>query len=293
MLDGTPSFVSRARTAERDASDEKVSHCPSHFAAGRARQNRDILEGLGAVHVWGPLGLNDIRQRYRRSVLGPFWFTLSTLIMVGTLAGLYATLLNQDISSYATFLAVGLVLWQYIASVATEGCTAFTSIDYLIKQVRLPLTVHVARVVWRNFLILLHNLPVVIILLIVFGKTPNWRIILVPLGLGALILNGVWMGIVLGILCTRFRDIPPIVINFIQVAFFFTPVMWSPEFIGNRAWVAMYNPLYHIIEVVRAPLLGRPVEIQSWLWVCGMLVVGFAAAQYLMNRYRFRVPYWL
>jgi ABC-2 type transport system permease protein len=122
------------------------------------------------------------------------------------------------------------------------------------------------------------------------------------------------MGVVLGIVCTRFRDIPPIVTNLIQVAFFFTPVMWSPEIIGDRSWIAEYNPLYHIIEIVRAPLLGRPVEYnplyhiieivrapllgrpvaaQSWLWVGAMLVTGFAVAQFLMSRYRSRVPYWL
>jgi len=255
--------------------------------------NQDISDGLRAVHVWGILGLHDIRQRYRRSFLGPFWFTLSTLIMVSVLGGIYSTLLQQDISNYVAFLAVGLVVWQYISSVANEGCIAFTTVDYLIKQVRLPLTVHVVREVWRNFLILLHSLPIVILLLIGFGKTPSWTLLLAPLGLAALFLNGLWLGVVLGILCTRFRDIPPIVANLVQIAFFVTPVMWAPHFIGDRSWIAMYNPLYHMIEVVRAPILGQNMQVQSWLWVGAILVAGFATAQLLMKRYRFRVPYWL
>jgi homopolymeric O-antigen transport system permease protein len=253
----------------------------------------DIADGLRAVHVWGTLGLHDIRQRYRRSVLGPFWFTLSTLIMVSVLGTIYATLLKQEVSDYVAFLAAGLIVWQYLSSVANEGCTVFTSVDYLIKQVRLPLTVHVVREVWRNFLILLHSLPIVILVLMAFGKMPSWEILTVPLGLGVLFLNGLWLGIVLGILCTRFRDVPPIVVNLVQIAFFFTPVMWSPEFLGDRSWIAEYNPLYHLIEVVRAPLLGHGVAFHSWMWAGAILVAGFVAAHFLMKKCRSRVPYWL
>jgi ABC-type polysaccharide/polyol phosphate export permease len=99
--------------------------------------------------------------------------------------------------------------------------------------------------------------------------------------------------VVLGVLCARFRDISPIVINLMQVAFFFTPVMWSPEILKGRAWVAELNPLYHLIEIARGPITGRPVHIESWAWSIGLLVFGFAFAQFLMTKYRNRVPYWL
>jgi lipopolysaccharide transport system permease protein len=98
---------------------------------------------------------------------------------------------------------------------------------------------------------------------------------------------------VLGILCARYRDVLPIVGNLLQVAFFFTPIMWSKELLKDRAWVADYNPLHHLIQIVRAPILGQQIEIQSWVWSLGMLLIGFAAAQYLMVRCRNRVPYWL
>ena len=255
--------------------------------------SNDITVGIFAWRIWGTLGWHDIRQRYRRSVLGPFWFTLSTAIMVVVLGMLYSTLLKQEISSYLPYLAVSLVVWQYIGTIANEGCNSYTGSAHLIKQLRLPLTIHVGRVVWRNFVILLHSLPVVVIMLIVFGKVPGIGYLLVPVGLLLLLLNGVWIGVVLGILCARFRDIPPIVTNLIQVAFFFTPVMWMPEILQERAWVAHYNPLYHLIEIVRAPLLNRPILLESWGWAIGMMVIGFVFAQYLMVRARNRVAYWL
>lgn len=256
-------------------------------------QSNDLWVGMSAFQIWGTLGWHDIRQRYRRSVLGPFWFTLSTAIMVVVLGALYATLLQQEITNYLPFLAVGLVVWQFLGSSITEGCTAFIGSAQLIKQIRLPLTVHVCRIVWRNFVIFLHSLPVVVVLLIVFGYRPGIEFLLLPFGLLLLLLHGVWIGVVLGVLCSRFRDIPPIVTNLVQVAFFFTPVMWTPEILKDRAWVAEYNPFYHLIEIVRAPIIGRPVHLDSWLWSLAFLVIGFGLAQFLMKRYRNRVPYWI
>jgi lipopolysaccharide transport system permease protein len=256
-------------------------------------ERSDIYAGMCAVQVWGTLGWHDIRQRYRRSVLGPFWFTLSTAIMVVVLGALYSTLLHQEITNYLPYLAVGLVVWQYLASTVNEGCTAFVGSAYLIKQIRLPLTIHVCRIVWRNFVIFMHSLPLVVIMFAVFGRWPGMEILLLPFGLLLLLLNGVWVGVVLGVLCARFRDIPPIVTNLVQVGFFFTPVMWTPEVLKERAWVADYNPLYHLIEIVRAPIVGRPILLESWIWSVAFLLVGFGFAQYLMRRFRNRVPYWV
>jgi lipopolysaccharide transport system permease protein len=237
--------------------------------------------------------MHDIKQRYRRSVIGPFWFTLSTAIMVGVLGALYSTLLKQDIKQYVPFLAIGLVVWQFISTIASEACTVFITSAYLIKQIKLPLTVHVCRQVWRNFIIFLHSLPVVIIALIIFGQWPNVQILYLQIGLIILLLNAMWITIVLGILCSRYRDILPIVGNIIQVAFFFTPVMWSPDILEERAWIAHFNPLYHLIELIRAPVLGNVIQPISWQVSIGMLIVGFVSAQFLMSKYRNRVVYWL
>jgi ABC-2 type transport system permease protein len=253
----------------------------------------DIFIGIAAVRIWGTFGWHDIKQRYRRSVLGPFWFTLSTLILVLVLGILYSTLLNQEISEYLPYLAVGLVLWQYFASSINEGCSAFIEASQLIKEIRLPLTIHVCRIAWRNFIILLHSLPVVMIMLIAFGHWPDFTFFLVPVGLLMLFLHSIWVGLFFGVLCARFRDIPPIILNLVQVAFFVTPVLWTVEILNDKEWVATYNPLYHMLEIVRAPILGRPIYMESWVWSFLTLVIGFISALYLMKRFRNRVPYWL
>lgn len=253
----------------------------------------DIQVGMFSYHVWSTLGWHDIKQRYRRSVLGPFWFTLSTLIMVGVLGILYSTLLNQNIEDYLPYLGVGLVLWQYISTCINEGANTFITYGYIMKQARMPITTHVMRIVWRNFIILLHSLPVVIVLMFLFGHSPTLKFLWVIPGLALIFLNTIWLSIVLSIICTRFRDILPIVTNIIQVAFFFTPIMWSKDLLKERAWAADVNPFYHMIEIVRAPILGANIEPLSWIFSCVLTVIGFIFAHYLMVKCRDRVPYWL
>ncbi|WP_050516130.1 ABC transporter permease [Dickeya chrysanthemi] len=253
----------------------------------------DLFEGIRAYHVWLIWGWHDIRQRYRRSVLGPFWFTLTTLIMVGALGFLYSELLGQDISTYLPYLGVGLVIWQFISTAANEGCMSLIGASHIIKQIRMPLTVHICRMAWRNFIILLHSLPVVIIFMLLFGNMVSLSMLLIIPGLLVVFLNTVWSGVVFGILCSRFRDVAPIIGNLFQVSFFVTPVMWQTSALKERIWIANFNPFYHLIEIVRAPVLGSPAPIISWVYSLALLIVGFAFAQYLMIRYRDRVAYWL
>ena len=255
--------------------------------------NTDIWVAMRNVHVWGALGWHDIRQRYRRSVIGPFWFTLSTFIMIGVLGLLYSELLKQDIVTYLPYLGIGLVLWQYLSTSIVEGANGFIGAGYLIKQIRMPVSTHICRIVWRNFCILLHSLPVVVLFSLALGNRPGMSFVLVVPGLLLLMLCGVWMGIVLGIICLRFRDALPIITNILQVAFFFTPIMWSPSLLKDRAWIAHYNPLYHLIEIVRAPMTGEPIEAVSWLWAIGLVVVGFVIAQTMMKKTRHKLSYWL
>lgn len=213
--------------------------------------------------------------------------------MVGVLGFLYSTLLGQEIGDYLPYLGIGIVVWQFVSTVANEGCVALIGATNLIKQVRMPLATHICRMAWRNFIILLHSLPVVVVLMMFFGHLPSWQILLVLPAMLLIFLNAIWSGIVFGILCARFRDIAPIIGNIFQVGFFLTPVMWRVEALQDRAWIAHYNPFYHLIEIVRAPILGAGAPLVSWAVSLGLIIFGFALAQYLMVRCRERVAYWI
>ena len=132
----------------------------------------------------------------------------------------------------------------------------FINAQSIITQTNLPLSVHVYRVVWRNFIIFGHNALIFPVVAVLLAPPPSWTGLLAAPGLVLLYLNGIWTGLLLGLASARFRDVPPIVDSILRILFFITPVIWMPEFLPERIALLDWNPFFHFLEVVRAPLLG-------------------------------------
>ncbi|MGC8530275.1 MAG: ABC transporter permease [Leptospirillia bacterium] len=257
------------------------------------KAKQDLIGSFFTSSVWMTLGWLDIRQRYRRSALGPWWITLSLAITVLAMGILYAKLFRQDIHTYLPFLAVGMVFWTLMSSIMNDGTKVFIEAEGIIKQIPMAFGIHVLRMLWRHLIVFFHNMVVVVAVLLIFGISPGFNILLFPLVVLFIGLNGYWVGIVFGILGTRFRDVGQIVASLVQILFFITPVMWSPSNIVHRLWIMEYNPLFHVLAIARNSLSGGPIPIGSWLVVVGMTLGGWVLAFQLLVRYRGRIAYWL
>lgn len=265
-------------------------------SADRSQAERalaDLLDGGRRWRLWSTLGWHDIRKRYRRSVLGPFWLTLSMAVMVASLGLIYGTLFRLDLEGYLPFLAIGLATWSFIASFLNEGCTSFIDLEPLIKNVRIPMSLHILRVLWRNLIIFAHNIVIFAVVAVIFGVWPGAAGLLSVLGLTLLLMNAGWIMLLLGMVCTRFRDVPPIVASLIQLLFFVTPVMWKPELLGERRYLMEFNPFYHLIETIRAPLLGQIPGWENWAATLLFAVAGWVFTFACFARFRKRIAYWL
>ncbi|MGE0734281.1 MAG: ABC transporter permease [Alphaproteobacteria bacterium] len=254
---------------------------------------RDIKGGFAAWRIWGTMGWQDIRQRYRRSILGPFWITLSMGMMIAAVGLTFGTLFGANMQTYLPFLTLGLLIWQFISASVSDGCQAFTFAEVYIKQVDLPLTTYVYRFVWRNLLLFFHNAAVYVVVALIMGLWPSPLALLALPGLLIVILNCVWVGLLFGCLSTRFRDVPMIVTSVLQFLFFLSPVMWRPEQLAGRQELVVWNPFYHMIELFRAPLLGQVPDMLSWIVGLGCLVCGGTATFVFFARFRNRIAYWL
>ncbi len=222
---------------------------------------KDLKDGICSIHLWPMLGWQEIRQRYRRSVLGPFWLTISTGAMIGGMGPLYSRLFNQDLSIYFGFLAVSIVVWMLISNLINESCNCFITAEGFIKQIKLPLSIYILKVVWKNLIIFAHNLVIVICVMLFYPPPLVWQLLLLPLGVLLIAVNALWLGLLLGLLCARFRDIPQLVSSMVQIAFFLTPVMWKADMLGKIGWMATVNPLFHSLEFVPATVVCGVVGI--------------------------------
>jgi lipopolysaccharide transport system permease protein len=256
---------------------------------------RDIFMALKSYELAGVLGWQDIRQRYRRSSLGPFWLTISMGVLIGALGLVFGNLFDSPMKEFLPFLTIGLILWTFISTTLNEGCMGFTAAEAMIKQISLPLFTHILRVLWRNLIIFAHNLIIYPLVLIVFWVSLPVTAFLAIAGLLLLMINLSWMALVLGVFCARFRDVPLIVANLLQVFFYLTPVIWMPQVLPKRASMLLLtaNPFFHLIETVRAPLLGTPPSALNWQVGILMAMAGWVFTILFYGRFRSRISYWL
>lgn len=263
------------------------------FASRNWQAIDDVRDGARLWRLAWTLGWLDIRLRYRGSMLGPFWLTISTGVMVAALGVLYAKLFKMDVREYLPFLALSQVLWAFISTLVSEACTAFTQAEGVIRSVRMPLFVFALRTLVRNVLVLLHNIVVIVVVFAIFAIWPGWHAVLIIPGLLLWLLDSLALTLMLGGLCARFRDINPIVASVMQIAFFVTPVIWKPEQLGDYQFTLPLNPFFDLLEIVRAPLLGDPLSGTTWVGAVVFSAILCGLSWVFFVRSRGRVAFWV
>lgn len=256
----------------------------------------DLKEGLKLWRLFWVLGLSDIKLRYRGSALGPFWLTISMAVQVSAMGVVYAFLFHVNVHSYLPYLTISMILWSYLNSLISDGCVCFSNSDGLIKGTRMPFTVHAARSIVRNTIILGHNLIVVVGVFAIMGVHVSLYALAAIPAFALWIIDAFAISILFGAICARFRDVPQIIMALMQVAFFITPIMWYAKTLESHPKADIlirFNPFFYILEIFRAPLLGSPLTmdmiIKALIVSVGIIIVsaiGFA-------RTRGRIAYWV
>lgn len=256
----------------------------------------DLKEGARLWRLVWALALADIRLRYRGSVLGPFWLTLSTAIMIGAMAFLYAGLFHTDIHTYLPYLTVSLILWGYLSALITEGSMCFISAEGTIRGMRMPLTVHAGRSVVRNTIVLAHNLIVIVAVFAIMRTPFGWSALWAIPAFALWLLDGLAVSVLFGAFCARFRDVPQIIASLLQIAFFVTPIMWYAKVLATHPSgqiLVRFNPFFLILEVLRGPLLDEPVTLGTVAKAVFGSAILIAIAAVGFARTRGRLAYWV
>lgn len=260
----------------------------------------DLRKGAGQHELWLQLGWQDIKQRYRRSTLGPLWITVATGVMALALGLLYSMLFQLPLREFLPHVTVGLIIWNFISGCIKDGSNVFIENEGLIKQLPSALSVHVYRLVWRQMIFLAHNLVIWVALVLIFRINLGWEVLLAIPALVLLAVNGVWVTMLFGIIATRFRDVAPLLEALVQLLFYITPIVWTTHTlreqggdVAERAKLAEINPLYHYLEIIRAPMIGQDNSAYHWWIVLGCTAAGLLITTLVMRQWRFRVSYWV
>lgn len=254
---------------------------------------REIVRALKAYNIWGPIAVDDVLARYKRTILGPLWVILPQAFFIFGIYTLHKQNLGGTSPDFLPFLAISLPLWSLLSALVVETTSCFLSAKGFIESYALPPAIHVVRVVARSFLLFAHLLVVYFAVEIWAHKSLPFTMIAALPALAILAVFGIGAGLALAPLGTRFRDIPPALQALMMLGFVLTPVFWVPSEAQATSALVALNPLFYLIEVVRQPMLGSWGEPHIWtiaaLIAFGMLAVGVG----VYARLRSMILYWL
>src|SRR5262249_46429292 len=214
------------------------------------------------------------------------------IVSVGLVFG---AIFGGELSKYLPFFASGVIIWAFMNGSLLEGCGVLAQAGVVIKSIPAPVALHIFRMLGRQVIVLAHHFTLFVTVWLIFRWNVGWGILLAVPGMVLMCLALMGAVLALAILCARFRDIQQIVATVLQLLFLLTPIVWMPGSLrASQAKLLLYgNPFYHLIEVVRGPLLGDPPAVEIWLGALISTALALGAGLMLYGRFRDRVPYWL
>ena len=241
------------------------------------------------------LGFEDIRGMYRRTILGQFWITLAMLIMVGAIATVFGLLFKTPLDTYLPYLLTGLIFWNLLTGIITDGSNAFNMSAPYIQQHAAPKIIYFMRSLWKQLLLLAHNIVVLPLILPFFLHSYSWGMLLFIPGfiIGFVAVSS--FGLVFAFLATRFRDIPQMISAVLLVLFYVTPVIWDPARLDNRIVeiVVAINPLASVLQIMRLPLLNVMPDPKDWLIAGAWAVIFGLIAWATYKKFHNKLSYWV
>jgi lipopolysaccharide transport system permease protein len=240
-------------------------------------------------------GFQDIKVRYQRSPIGLFWLTINMSVYILILSFIFGFLLKQSLKEYLPYITLGIIFWTFISTNIVESCTAFYLNRESILNINLNFFFYIARIIWKNTIIFLHNIIIVPIIFLFVDKSPSIYALLTIPGFIILTLNLMWIMLVIAIICTRYRDMFSIISNLVQITFYATPILWSADLFKNslKSYVLDLNFFNHLLSIVRDPIIGHIPSSNTWIISIILMFLGWIFSLFFLGSYKGKIAYWL
>lgn len=244
--------------------------------------------------MWSGLAWMDIVQSYRRTVLGPAWITLNLVIFIVAMTLVYGALFSVPTREYTAFICCGLIAWLWIASLLTEVGNTFLNYGHFIKGTTTNKAFFVWAAVYKQLIVLAHHM-IVYAALVLIGIIPFtvYSLAFIPVVI-VMFITSIPLAAIIAILFTRYRDLSRLVSSVTVVLLMVTPIFWLPHMLtGWRLQFVHLNPFYYLVEFMRTPLLGQPLDLGIVAVVLAMAGLSWIIGAAAFYRYQKYVVFWL
>lgn len=257
---------------------------------------RDLAASFRNPEFWALASWLDIVVRYRQSRLGLLWLVAPALVYVWGVGGFFASMQHVPLAAFVGYVAIGYGIFRLTSSVIIESTSAFSSAAPFILDGHVRLSDFVLRVGAKAIFYFLVSLPVIGVAVVISPDLHPAGFATAALTFPLVMANVLWIGVVFALVGARFQDLSQFIGNIFMFSFLLTPIVWHADMMpagSLRGTIMRFNPLYHMVEVVRAPILGQAIAQSSLVYLAAMTLVGWTLAIVAYRRYARFVPIWI
>lgn len=224
----------------------------------RREQRATLFRWLDLTRV---LAWKNFRQRYLRSRLGVIWALLQPTLQAAVLSVVFVVIFKvKRVPHYPVFVLSGIMSWQFFSNACTMGTTSIVDNAALVRKVAVPKVIFPLAAV--GGVVIVYVMQSVVLLtggavVGTLGRATLLLLLAIPLeaALGAAV------GIFCASLYVTMRDVRFIIDSTLMMGFYLTPVMWDIGRLPDSVRPYMeWNPMYGVLSLVRAAVVGMPVD---------------------------------
>ncbi len=235
----------------------------------------------------------DIKERYIRSIIGPFWITISMLLTIICLGVVFNFLFKQSLEDFFPYLGIGLIFWSYINSTILEACKIGQENRGNFKNYNINYDFYIAKHVIKQTFVLFHHLVIILLIIFWFNIKIEPKIILISISLISSSVLLFYLSKIVFYLSTRFNDLEQIIMSLLTFSFYLTPIIWKKKFLSEYQYLVDYNPFYHIIHIFRSLLLNEPMYLKSLVIVIAMTLVLILVSKIVEMKLKKQLIFWI
>ena len=255
---------------------------------------KDFIFSIKNYYSWSYLSYFDLKLKYRRTFLGPWWVVLGIAISATAMCFLWSTIFSLDWKSYLTYLFSGFIIWMWISQQIIDAPEVFSDAAQYIKAYPNNPLFYVFRHCFSSFLLFLHHIPLIILIsLFVNHKIDLIVLFSLPLGLLIVFINSILFSSNIGMLAARYRDIDPLIKSLMPPMLLLTPVLWKPEMLGAYLSYVYINPFTYFVGILRNDLIGLDFDI--YIWIGALIITIFQLLFFLIlySKKNKRIVFWV
>ena len=254
--------------------------------------NYQIKKVLELRRVWWFSASARTKARFARTKLGSYWLGLSNLLSVGALVIVYGTIFKvESFKEYAIYLALGITLWNSLASAINTAPNLLESQRDLLNNTNIDISYYIMQEWAFNIQSFFQSLSIVLFVICLFEPSTIINILFSVIPLINYLLFMLWLPSIICILGAKLQDLYQLVPIIVQLSFLVTPILYFKKELGSLQFLSMVNPIYQIIAPLREVLLSGELLFLRDMIVFSLNILGLLFSFYFLRKSRSNINF--